>query len=130
MGARTNFHFKTNEDTLTLYSHWGGEERKKDLARAMYAALPRKGDKPYALRIMVSQLIGTSWDEETGYGLFLNEPAGAEESYGYLEINLDTWTVNDDGNVVSIEHFIRYNSDFLTLPKKYLTSVTATGIIE
>ena len=129
MGARTNFHFKTNEDTLTLYSHWGGEERKKDLARAMYAALPRKGDKPYALRIMVSQLIGTSWDEQTGYGLFLNEPAGAEESYGYLEINLDTWTVNDDGNVVSIEHFIRYNSDLVTLPEKYLTSVPDTGII-
>ena len=129
MGARTNFHFKTNEDTLTLYSHWGGEERKKDLARAMYAALPRKGDKPYALRIMVSQLIGTSWDEETGYGLFLNEPAGAEESYGYLEINLDTWTVNDDGNVVSIEHFIRYNSDLVALPEKYLTSVPDPAII-
>jgi hypothetical protein len=129
MGARTNFHFKTNEDTLTLYSHWGGEERKKDLARAMYAALPRKGDKPYALRIMVSQLIGTSWDEETGYGLFLNEPAGAEESYGHLEINLDDWTVTDDGNTVSIEHFIRYNSDLVKLPEKYLTSVPDTGII-
>jgi hypothetical protein len=129
MGARTNFHFKTNEDTLTLYSHWGGDSRKKDLARAMYAALPRKGDKPYALRIMVSQLIGTSWDEETGYGLFLNEPAGAEESYGYLEINLDTWTVNDDGNVVSIEHFIRYNSDLVALPEKYLTAVPDPGII-
>lgn len=129
MGARTNFHFKTNEDTLTLYSHWGGEERKKDLARAMYAALPRKGDTPYALRIMVSQLIGTSWDEETGYGLFLNEPAGAEESYGHLEINLDNWTVTDDGNTVSIEHFIRYNSDLVKLPEKYLTSVPDTGII-
>lgn len=129
MGARTNFHFKTNEDTLTLYSHWGGEERKKDLARAMYAALPRKGDTPYALRIMVSQLIGTSWDEQTGYGLFVNNPAGAEESYGYLEINLDTWTVNDDGNVVSIEHFIRYNSDLVALPEKYLTSVPDPAII-
>jgi hypothetical protein len=95
----------------------------------MYAALPRKGDKPYALRIMVSQLIGTSWDEETGYGLFLNDPAGAEESYGYLEINLDTWTVNDDGNVVSIEHFIRYNSELVPLPKKYLTPVPDPAII-
>ena len=129
MGARTNFHFKTNEDTLTLYSHWGGDERKQDLARAMYAALPRKGDTPYALRIMVSQLIGTSWDEETGYGLFLNEPAGAEESYGTLEINLDNWTVTDDGNTVSIEHFIRYNSNLVKLPEKYLTSVPDTGII-
>jgi hypothetical protein len=129
MGARTNFHFKTNEDTLTLYSHWGGESRKRDLARAMYAALPRKGDKPYALRIMVSQLIGTSWDNETGYGLFVNEPAGAEESYGHLEINLDNWTVTDDGNTVSIEHFIRYNSDLVALPKKYLTPVPDPAII-
>ena len=129
MGARTNFHFKTNEDTLTLYSHWGGDSRKKDLARAMYAALPRKGDKPYALRIMVSQLIGTSWDNETGYGLFVNEPAGAEESYGHLEINLDNWTVTDDGNTVSIEHFIRYNSGLVALPEKYLTAVPDPGII-
>lgn len=129
MGARTNFHFKTNEETLTLYSHWGGDSRKKDLARAMYAALPRKGDTPYALRIMVSQLIGTDWDSETGYGLHINNPMGAEESYGHLEINLDTWTVTDDGATVSIEHFIRHNSDFLTLPEKYLTSVPDPAII-
>jgi hypothetical protein len=78
---------------------------------------------------MVSQLIGTSWDEETGYGLFLNDPAGAEESYGHLEINLDTWTVTDDGNTVSIEHFIRYNSELVPLPKKYLTPVPDPAII-
>jgi hypothetical protein len=119
MGARTNFHFKTNEDTLTLYSHWGGDSRKNDLARAMYAALPRKGDTPYALRIMVSQLIGDTWDEQTGYGLLVNNPGGAEESYGNLEINLDTWTVTDDSNTVTIEQFIDYN----------LTPATAAGII-
>ena len=127
MGSRTNFHFKTNEDTLTLYSHWGGDSRKKDLARAMYAALPRKGDKPYALRIMVSQLIGTSWDEETGYGLFLNEPAGAEESYGYLEINLDTLASHmalQDGKCKSVHHnfvadvHLRVNVQLKNSPKR------------
>ena len=120
MGARTNFHFKTNEDTLTLYSHWGGDSRKEDLARAMKAALPRKGDDSYALRIMISQLIGTDWNSETGYGLHINNPSGSEESYGHLEINLNNWTVNDDDHIVTIEQFIEY----------HLTSVNTTGIIE
>lgn len=121
MGARTNFHFKTNEDTLTLYSHWGGESRKQDLARALKAALPRKGDDSYALRIMISQLIGTDWNSETGYGLHINNPSGSEESYGHLEINLNNWTVMDDDQViVPIEQFIEY----------HLTSVNTTGIIE
>lgn len=120
MGARTNFHFKTNEDTLTLYSHWGGDSRKKDLANALKAALPRKGDNAYALRIMISQLIGTDWNSETGYGLHINNPTGSEESYGHLEINLNNWTVNDDDHIVTIEQFIEY----------HLTPVTATGIIE
>jgi hypothetical protein len=121
MGARTNFHFKTNEDTLTLYSHWGGDSRKKDLARALKAALPRKGDDSYALRIMISHLIGPYWEQETGYGLLVNNPGGAEESYGHLEINLNNWTVMDDDQaIVPIEQFIEY----------HLTSVTATGIIE
>jgi hypothetical protein len=90
MGDRTNFHFKVNEDTLTLYSHWGGTWRKQDLARALSVAMPRiqMGDTDYALRVCISQLIGADWNQETGFGLRINNPQGAEEEYGYLEITL------------------------------------------
>jgi hypothetical protein len=86
MGDRTNFHFKVNEDTLTLYSHWGGTWRKQDLARALSVAMPRiqMGDIDYALRVCISQLIGADWNQETGFGLRINNPQGAEEEYGYL----------------------------------------------
>jgi hypothetical protein len=38
MGARTNFEFKTDQGTMTLYSHWGGESKAQDLASALYKA--------------------------------------------------------------------------------------------
>jgi hypothetical protein len=70
MGARTNFNFKTESGEMVLYSHWGGDSKKRDLAAALAVAMPRikMGDTSYALRIVISQLIGDSWDSETGYG--------------------------------------------------------------
>lgn len=110
MGDRTNFHFKVGDSTLTLYSHWGGYTRKQDLAHALTAAMPRikMVDTAYALRICVSQLIGADWADETGYGLILNNQEIYEEERGFLEIDLNTLTVNDDGMVKSIEDFINY----------------------
>ena len=110
MGDRTNFHFKVGDSTLTLYSHWGGYTRKRELAAALTAAMPRiqMGDTAYALRICVSQLIGPAWAEETGFGLILNNQEIYEEEHGLLEIDLNTLTVNDDGMVKSIEDFINY----------------------
>lgn len=111
MGDRTNFHFKVNEDMLTLYSHWGGYARKQDLARALNAAMPRiqMGDTDYALRICISQLIGSDWAQETGFGLRINNPQGAEEEYGLLEINFNNSTVQDDDIVKPIHEFISYH---------------------
>lgn len=108
MGARTNFHFVEGENTLTLYSHWGGDSRKQDLAMALQHALPRKGDGSYFLRIAISQIIGEYWNSETGFGLFINEPDNPEEQYGTLIINLNNWTVSDDGLIKPIEEFISY----------------------
>jgi hypothetical protein len=106
MGARTNFHFVDGDNTLTLYSHWGGDTRKKDLANALLMASPRKGDNSYFLRIAVSQIVGNYWDAETGFGIFLNEPDNPEEQYGTLIVNLNDWTVSDDGVVMPINSFV------------------------
>ena len=111
MGARTNFTFKTATGDLTLYSHWGGDTKFSDLAAALKAAMPRieMGDIPYALRITVSQLIGPSWNEETGYGLFVGSEGG-EESYEPVTVDFTNKTVIHNNMRVPIEKFIDYNS--------------------
>lgn len=110
MGDRTNFHFKVGDSTLTLYSHWGGYTRKRELAAALTAAMPRiqMGDTAYALRICVSQLIGSDWAGETGFGLILNNQEIYEEEHGFLEIDLNTLTVNDDGAIIPIQEYITH----------------------
>jgi hypothetical protein len=123
MGDRTNFHFRVDENNLlSLYSHWGGYTRKQDLARALNAAMPRiqMGDTPYALRICISQLVGADWTEETGYGLEVNNPMGAEEEHGYLEVDFTRGIVLDDGLEKEFKEFISY----------YLTPASATATIE
>jgi hypothetical protein len=49
------------------------------LANALVYAQPRWDDEAYGLRIMISRLIGESWNEETGYGLWTQHRF--EESY-------------------------------------------------
>lgn len=117
MGDRTNFHFKVGDDTLTLYSHWGGYSRKQDLARALSEAMPRieMGDIPYALRICISQLVGSDWTAETGFGLILNNQEIYEEEYGLLEINFNDLTVNDDGMIKPIQDFVNYYNPSLAV---------------
>ena len=109
MGARTNFHFKTAEGELTLYSHWGGDTKDRDLAMALQKAKgrPAMGDSSYALRIVVSQLIGDSWDSETGYGLYLG-PDGGEEEYHYTMVDFTTNTVIDTDSSHTIDEYINY----------------------
>jgi hypothetical protein len=115
MGARTNFHFKTDTGVITLYSHWGGDSKITDLASALDAAMPRisMGDTSYALRIIISQLIGDSWNEQTGYGIFIG-PEGGEEQYEPITVNLINNTVEEvDGNH-SITDYINYHLPSLT----------------
>lgn len=109
MGARTNFHFKTAEGDLTLYSHWGGDSKDRDLAFALQKAMPRlsMGDSSYALRIVISQLIGPDWDSETGFGIYVG-PEGGEEQYHYTMVDFTTNTVTDSDTVNSIEDYIKY----------------------
>lgn len=110
MGARTNFTFKTETGSLTLYSHWGGDSKAFDLASALNAAMPRikMEDNAYALRIIVSQLIGPNWDSETGYGLHVGEEGG-EEQYYPVTVDLTNGTVTDNDGTHSIFGYISYH---------------------
>ena len=115
MGARTNFHFKTDTGVVTLYSHWGGDSKDVDIANALAAAGPRIsiGDTAYALRIVVSQLINTEWDSETGFGLFVGEEGG-EEQYHPVTVDFTNNTVIDMSGSNYINDYIMYHLPSLT----------------
>jgi hypothetical protein len=81
MGDRANFGLKQSDgNTIFLYSHWGGEGMMDTLANALAVARPRWHDEGYATRIIISQIIGSDWREETGYGLYINEIPDNEHS--------------------------------------------------
>lgn len=111
MGARTNFKFKTDQGTMTLYSHWGGESKAQDLARALHKAEHRlsMGDTSYVLRIIIDQLTIDGRDSETGYGIFLGEAEG-EEEYSPVTVDLTKKTVTDDSGTHSIFDYIIYHT--------------------
>jgi hypothetical protein len=108
MGARTNFHFKQGEQYFTLYSHWGGDNKIQDLAYAIKKAQPRWQDEGYAARIIVSYLIGSDWENETGFGLYAGENGG-EESYQHTVIDLNNNTVIVDNETHSFQDFCNYH---------------------
>lgn len=100
-----------NSLSVNLYSHWGGSERFEALAAALEAARPRWNDPSYCTRIIVSQLIGDQWDQETGFGLWAsNEPGNY---YGGdwpdITINIADKTVNDETGTHSFDDFINYH---------------------
>lgn len=92
MGDRTNFviSYKSTADaktladalpgSLVLYSHWGGYEAGPSLSVALKAAKPRWTDYSYCARIIVSQIVGDYWKDETGYGLLVGEVADNEHA--------------------------------------------------
>jgi hypothetical protein len=111
VGARTNFVIKTTEnenENIVLYSHWGGDSGVQDFAWAINKAMPRYGDNSYFTRIIVSSLINTEWDSETGFGLYVG-PVTHEESYEYKEIDLVNGTVTIGDHTTSIKAFLEYH---------------------
>ena len=115
MGMRINFVLKayeTEQAHVTLYSHWGSGSWREDLAAALDKAEPRWTDGSYAVRIVVSQLIGDAWDKETGYGLFTSvdgEDLGDET----VIVDFTNQTINDMGNEHSFTSFIEYQGDLM-----------------
>ena len=114
MGARVHFIFKTELDkpNIVLYSHWGEDSWREDLAKALLTATKRinMGDTPYALRIVIDQLSKEGRDSEKGFGIYL---ANADEIYmdTNVEIDFTTQMVCDEGNWHSFDSFIEYQSE-------------------
>ena len=112
MGARTNFIVKQGEGRfVTLYSHWGGEEKLRDLAFALKRAKPRWTDYGYATRILFNAL-QSDHDSETGFGIYADE-FGGEEEYDSTIIDFTKQEVIINGNARSFESFIEYEEELL-----------------
>lgn len=74
MGDRANIGIKTsNNNTIFIYLHWGGEDRHEILAKAISYAMVRDGDEGYFTRILTSRIVDTDWDKETGAGMAINK---------------------------------------------------------
>jgi len=79
MGDRAMAEIKTDGGSLFIYTHWGGYSLPENAKKAIVKAKPRWDDLPYATRIIVDQLIKEGRDEETGFGIMLND--NAEDEY-------------------------------------------------
>lgn len=117
MGDRIVYTIKQDKDlSVNLYSHWGGYDRFINLAAALKAAEPRWNDSSYCTRIIVSQLIGDSWKDETGFGLWASNEDGA---YGGdhpdITINLVDKTVEDETGIHDFNSFISYHGAAVTV---------------
>ena len=106
MGARINYVFKQDESgkNVTLYSHWGETEWETDLASALWAARGRWSDSSYGVRIVVSQLIGSQWNSETGFGLYVSDE---DTSWWDAMVEVDFVNQMVDGH--SFADFCRYH---------------------
>jgi hypothetical protein len=105
MGARTVFTFETEPgEAIHLYSHWGGDTKLNDLANAVVCARGRWDDETYGLRIMISTLIGESWNQETGYGIWTQHRF--EESYSPVIVNIRHKLVTVDSTDYTFDEFI------------------------
>ena len=109
MGDRIVYTFKQSDGKeLSLYSHWGGYNRFRDLAYAIDKARPRWDDESYAARIMISNLIGPDWEQETGFGLWAGGDTGGGDHAG-ITIHLDYKAVEDETGYHYWEDFISYH---------------------
>lgn len=112
MGDRVVYSIvQDNKLALNLYSHWGGYDRFTALANALRTAQPRWSDSSYATRIIVSQLIGDQWNQETGFGLW----ASNVDDFYYvgdhpdIVVDLISKTVTDETGIHSFDSFISYH---------------------
>jgi hypothetical protein len=80
MGDRAMAQIKVGEKSLYFYTHWAGSELPAAAEKAVKAAMPRKGDDSYALKIVIDTLINETGtrDKETGGGLMF-EPYAEDE---------------------------------------------------
>jgi len=111
MGDRIVYTFKQDKElSVNLYSHWGGCDRFLDLARALKVAEPRWDDMSYCIRIVISQLIGDSWNSELGFGIWASNSDGDNGGdHPDITIDLINKTVTDETGTHTFNDFISYH---------------------
>ena len=103
MGDRAMAEIKTEGGSVFVYTHLGGYSLPEDAKQAILKAKPRWEDYPYATRIIVDQLTKEGRDDETGFGLMVND--NAEDSYNngkpsvIIDLLTETLTIHRDGKV-------------------------------
>ena len=113
MGDRIVYTIKQSDGyAINLYSHWGGTERYYALAHALEKARNRWTDETYAARIIVSNLIGPDWDEETGFGLWAGNGNAAIIAGDHPDIIIDLTdnTVRDETGTHEFDEFVSYHA--------------------
>lgn len=96
MGDRANFGFKqSNGQTIMLYGHWAGHDMLHNLAAAVLRATPRWDDEGYATRIVISNLVGNDWNQETGWGLYVNEIGDNEHKIPVIDWHNKTFSLHE-----------------------------------
>jgi hypothetical protein len=97
MGDRANFGFRdSKENVVFLYGHWAGHQMLAQLANAVEKARPRWEDESYATRISISQLIGDSWNSETGWGISVNKILDNEHKIPVIDWRNKTFTLYEE----------------------------------
>lgn len=92
----TGFDETDNEERrIWLYSHWGGGNRHAEIASAIEAAMPRWSDPTYATRIAISNIVGDSWKEETGFGIEAGPTCLTSVEYGAILVDWSAKTVTE-----------------------------------
>jgi len=73
MGDRSNIGIRQGENILFIYGHWMGKgNTTTHLYRGLVESRGRWNDIGYATRIVVSQVIGSEWEQCLGWGLYIN----------------------------------------------------------
>jgi len=97
MGDRANFGFRdSKEDIVFLYGHWAGYKMLETLANAVKTAEPRWTDESYATRICISNIVGPTWEQLTGWGITVNELADNEHKVPVIDWANKTFTLYEE----------------------------------
>lgn len=110
MGARTTWEIRggNGSTSIYLYSHWGGDSKWSDTASALLASESRWGDVTYASRIFISQIIGKSWDLETGFGILAGSEGESpfEEEYFSMVVDFSDNTIQAGSELFNFRQFL------------------------
>lgn len=129
MGDRANFGIRQADgNTIFVYGHWAGEGMLARFANAISRAenAGRIGDDSYATRIIISDLIGESWNQDYSWGITINTLADNEHKVPVYDLTTDTVSLFDfdwksGGLTDKIVEFSR--EDFVSKYSKELVGV-------